>query len=128
MVGRICLCQPWILIRRCEVELTAIYDDTTDYSSVSTNELGCRVYNHISAILNWTNQAWSCEGIINYERNLMIMGDLRNCLDINHFRIWITKGLDEYQLGVLLECCIDLIEIVRINEGCCNSVINQGVL
>ena len=48
--------------------------------------------------------------------------------DINYFRVGVTKSLNEEELGVGLECCLNCIQIVRIYESGADAILGKSML
>ena len=86
------------------------------------------MYYNICAILNRTNQIRSSKCIVNYQRDLMCMGNICQLADINNIRVWISQSLNIYCLCVLLNSCLYFFKILRINKGCLDSILWKCVL
>ena len=95
---------------------------------MSADEFGCGMNNNICTILNRTNQIWSSEGAVYYQRDLMCMRNLCDCFNINDVRVRISKGLDVNCLGILFDRCLYLIQIENIYEGSLNTICRKGML
>ena len=76
MVTWVWLCQRCKFAGCFPVKLTAINNDTTNRSSMSTNKFCCRMYNNVCTILNRTDQIWCSKCIINDKWNLVCMCNL----------------------------------------------------
>ena len=85
MVGRVGFCEPGELAGTDPVKLTGVDDDTTDGGSMSADELGCRVDNDISTVLDGSYKVRCSECIIYYKGNIVLVGDLCDSLDIDYF-------------------------------------------
>ena len=125
MVRYVRLNQPRPLVACCPVKLTGIYDDTSDGCPVSADELGCRMDDNISAILDRANQIRSCKGVVHDERDSCFVCDLCDALDINYLRVRVAERLDGDRLCIRLDRSLDSLIVERINKGCGNSVIRK---
>ena len=94
---------------------------------MAADEFGCGMNNDVCAILDRTNEVWSCEGIIDNQRNFVLMCNFCKCFDIDNIRVRVSEGLDVDGFCVLLNSCADLIQIEYINECGADSVLRKGV-
>ena len=94
---------------------------------MAADEFGCGMNNDVCAVLDRTNEVWSCEGIIDNQRNLVLMCNFCKCFDIDNIRVRISEGLDVDGFCVLLNGCADLIQIEYINKCGADSVLRKCV-
>lgn len=73
MIAWVRLRNPWKFARCLPVKVTAVYDYSTDCSSMASDEFGCGMNDDICTILNRANQVRSCKCRINYKRNVMFV-------------------------------------------------------
>ena len=59
------------------------YSASKASADMSTNKFRCRMYHHISSVLNGTYQIRSSESIVNYQRKTITMSNLRSSLNVN---------------------------------------------
>ena len=69
---------------RLPVELTAIYDDTTERLTVTADELGSRMNHDVSTVLDRTDEVWSAEGVIDNQWDVVAMSNLCQLIDIGY--------------------------------------------
>ena len=135
-----CFCEAYAMIawvwlcKRCKfagclpVELTTLYDHTTNSSSVATDEFCCGMNNDICAVLNRSYEVWCCKCIIYNKRNFMFVSDFCKSLNIYNIRIWVSKSLNINSFCVLLDRILHFLEIEYINKCCCDSVCRKRML
>ena len=109
VVARICLGNPRILATLCPVKVTAVHDNTAQSSTMTTNKLGCRMNNYICTMLNRTDKVWRAEGVINYQRQPMLVSQLGNGINIRNIGVWIAQGLNVDGLGIILNSPFDFL-------------------
>ena len=85
------------------VKFSAVNDDTADSCSMSTNEFGCGMNHDICAVLDWTDQIWCAERIVDDKWNFMFVCNLCECFDIHYFRVWIAECLNVNCFCVVLD-------------------------
>ena len=127
VVARVWLSQGCEFSGSLPVEFTAVYDHTAKSSSMAADEFGCGMNNDVCAVLDRTNEVWSCEGIIDNQRNLVLMCNFCKCFDIYNIGVRISEGLDVDGFCVLLNGCADLIQIEYINKCGADSVLRKSV-
>ena len=64
------------------VELAAVHDDAAQRGAVAADELGGGMNNDICAVLNGTDQVRGAEGIIDDQRQAVLVRDGCNGIDI----------------------------------------------
>ena len=104
------------------VEVSAVYDHTTDSSSMAANEFGSRMNDDICTILNWANQIRSCKCRIYYKRNVMFVRNFCNFLDIDQIGVRVSKSLNKNCFCVFLDCSFKRAFYFRIYK-CCSYAI-----
>src|SRR5687767_5154092 len=75
------------------VELAPVYDDSSDTGAVAAHELGERVHDDVAAEIDWAAEVRSSEGIVDHQRYIVIVRDLRHRLDVEHIAARITDRL-----------------------------------
>ena len=94
---------------------------------MATDELGGGVNDYVSAVLNGTDQIGRAEGVVDDQRQAVLMGDLGDGVDIGDIRVGVAQRLDIDGLGVVLNGTLHLGEVVGIHKGGLNAVQRQGV-
>ena len=94
---------------------------------MTADELGSRVNNDISTVLDRADEVRSTEGVVNYERQTVLVRNLCNSLDIRNIGIRVAESLDVNSLSVVLDSTFQLFQIVCINEGGLNAELRQSV-
>ena len=105
-----------------------LYDHTTNSSSVATDEFCCGMNNDICAVLNGTDQVWGAEGIIDDQRQAVLVRDGCNGIDIGDIAVGVAQSFQIDGLGVGLDGILHLSQIVCIDKGSGDTELGQGVL
>ena len=78
------------------VELAGIDDDTAQRGAVAADELGGRVDNDVRAVLDRTDQVRSAEGVVDDQRDVVLVGNLGDGVDVGNVRVGVTQRLQIY--------------------------------
>ena len=97
------------------VELAAFDDHTAEGGAVAADELGGGLDHHVGAVLQRAEQVRSGEGVVHDHRQVMLVGDFGDCLEVRQISVRVAEGLEVDELGVLLD------------EGGGDAVTRQGV-
>ena len=89
---------------------------------MSPDKLGCGMYYNICTMLDGTNQIGSTEGIINHNRQAMLVCQCGHCINIRNIRIGISQGLQKHRLGIRTNSCLDFSLIMNVHKGGLDSV------
>ena len=116
MVAWVWLCDGCVLTALLPVKLTGIYDNAAQSSTVTADELCSRVNNNVYTVLDWTNQVWSTEGVIYNNRQTMLVCQLGDRIQIRNITVWVAQRFQVDCLGVLLNCILNLFQIVCVNR------------
>ena len=107
------------------VKGAAIYNHAAQGGTVAANELGCRMDHHISPMLNGTDQIGRAEGIVDDQRQAMLMCNGCDGIDIRNIRIGIAQGFNVDSLGVVLNGIPYLGKIMGIYKCGLNAIEGQ---
>lgn len=110
------------------VELAGIDDDTAQRGAVAADELGGRVDNDVRAVLDRTDQVRSAEGVVDDQRDVVLVGNLGDGVDVGNVRVGVTQRLQIDGAGVLLDSAFDLGQVMGVDKGRLNAEGRQGVL
>lgn len=94
MITRVRLSDRCILAGCLPVELAGINNDAAEGRAVAADELGSRVNNDISAVLNRTDEVRGTEGVVDYERQTVLVRNLCDSLDIRNIGIRVAESLE----------------------------------
>ena len=108
-------------------ECAGINDDTTEGRAVTADELGSRVNNDISTVLNRTDEVRGTESVVDYERQTVLVRNLCDSLDIRNIGIRVAESLDVNRLSIVLDSAFQFFQIVCINEGGLNAELRQSM-
>ena len=112
MVAGIGLDQLRELARRRPVERAAVNDDAAHRSAVPADELGSGMNNDVRAPFDRAHQERSGERVVDHQRDLVRVGDLRDRFDVGDVAVGVAVCLDVNELGVLLDRRFDGGQIV----------------
>ena len=127
MIGLVLRCEPWPLLRLVPVELAGIDDDTADGGSMTTDELRRRMNDDVGTVLDRTDLYRGCEGVIDDEREVMLVCDLYPLIEVEDLTVRVTEGLGIEGLRVRLDGSLDLLVVVRIYERGRYAVVGKGM-
>lgn len=116
VVGGVRLGDPCVSAGLLPVEVAAVYDNAADCCSVAADELCSGVYHDVSAVLNRAEQVRSCKGAVNYQRDTVLVSDLREVLDVGYVGVRVAQGLNVQRLGVLVDSRFEGAFNIRIYE------------
>ena len=95
---------------------------------MAADELGGRVDNDVRAVLDRTDQVRSAEGVVDDQRDVVLVGNLGDGVDVGNVRVGVTQRLQIDGAGVLLDSAFDLGQVMGVDEGRFNAEGRQGVL
>ena len=128
MIGGIRLGQSRELARNgVPVELAAFDDHTTQSGAVAADELGGGLDHHVGAVLQRAEQVRSGEGVVHDHRQVMLVGDFGDCLEVRQISVRVAEGLEVDELGILLDGVLELLRVLGGDEGGGDAVTRQGV-
>ena len=103
--------------RSLPVELAAIDDDAADGGPMAADELGGRVDDDIRTPLDRPAESGRGAGIVDDQRQPVLMGDAGKGFDIDHVELGIAEGLGVNGLGLRADRLPNAVEIVGIDEA-----------
>ena len=127
VIARVRLSDRRILAGCLPVELAGINNDAAEGRAVAADELGSRVNNDISAVLNRTDEVRGTESVVDYERQTVLVRNLCDSLDIRNIGIRVAESLDVNRLSIVLDSAFQFFQIVCINEGGLNAELRQSM-
>ena len=110
------------------VELAAVHDDAAQRGAVAADELGGGMDDDICAVLNGTDQVRGAEGVIDDQRQAVLVRDGCNGIDIGDIAVGVAQSFQIDGLGVGLDGILHLSQIVCIDKGSGDTELGQGVL
>ena len=96
------------------VELATIYDDAAEGRSMAADKLGGRMHHHVGTVFDGANQVGRTEGVVDDQRDLVLVGDCCDSVDIRDVGMGVAEGLDKDEFRVFLDGGLDALEIVGI--------------
>ena len=128
MVARVRISDVAELAAGFPVELAGFNDDAADGRSVTAQKLGCRVDDDVRAVFDRPDQVRRSEGVVDHQRQSILMRDLRNGVDVGDIAVRIAQRLQENRSGVLLNGPLYFFQIMRVHKCGFDSVLRERVL
>ncbi len=100
-------------------EIPAIDDHAADGRPMAADELRRRMQHDIRAVLDRPAEIRRRESVVDDQRNMMLMRDLRDGFDIEHIHPWIRDRLRVDQLGLGRDGVAEILRIVRNRQIWC---------
>ena len=85
------------------------------------------MYHNICPVFYRAYQIRRCKGIIHNKRDLVFMGNFRNCFNIYHIRIGISQSFNKHSFCIILNGCFQLSVIKNIYKGGCDPILGKCV-
>ena len=98
------------------VELAAIHNDAAESRAVTADKLGRGMHHDVGPVFDRANQVRRTEGVVDDQRDLVLVGDCRDGVDIRDVGMRVAERLDKDELRVALDGRLDTLEVVRVNE------------
>jgi hypothetical protein len=111
VITRVRLSDRCILAGCLPVELAGVNNDTAEGRAVAADELGSRVNNDISAVLNRTDEVRGTESVVDYERQTVLVRNLCDSLDIRNIGIRVAESLDVNRLSIVLDSAFQFFQM-----------------
>ena len=83
-----------VLAAGLPVELAAVHDDAAQRGAVAADELGSGVDDDVSAMLDGTDQIRGAEGVINDQRQAMLVSDGCDSINIRNITVGVAQSLE----------------------------------
>ena len=94
---------------------------------MSTNEFGGGVDHDVRTVFERTDPVGCAEGVVNDDRDPVLMGDLRDRVDVRDITVGVAKRFQIDRACVVLDGAFDLCQIVGIHESGFDPVLRQCV-
>ena len=117
VVARVRLSDRRVLAGSLPVELAGVDDNAAEGRAVAADELGSGMDNDVRAVLDRTDEVRGAEGVVDDERQAVLVRDLSDGFDVRNVGVRVAEGLDVDSLGVVLDRALELCEVVRVDEG-----------
>ena len=98
-------------------ELAAVDDDTAECRAVPTHEFRQRVHHDVGPMFDGPHQDRGGNGVIDDQRNAMLVGHLRKCLDVANVACRIADGLREHRPGLVINELFNRVRLIRRRES-----------
>ena len=128
MVGGVGLGNLRVLSARLPVKVAAIDNHAAQRGAVAANELGCGVDDDVGTMLQRTEQIRGAEGVIDDNRQTVLLGDLGDGVDVGDVGVGVAERLEIDDRGAVLDGALDLFQVMGIDEGGLDTKLGERVL
>ena len=128
VVGGVGLSDLGVLSARLPIEVTAVDDHTAQRSAVTADELGCGVDDDVGTMLQRTEQIRGAEGVVDDNRQTVLLGDLGDSVDVGDVGVGVAERLEIDDRGVVLDGPLDLFQVMGIDEGGLDAKLGERML
>ena len=94
---------------------------------MAADKLGGRVHHDVCAVLDGTDEVRGAEGVVNDQRQTVLVGDGCNGVDIRDVAVGVAQRFQIDSLGIGLDGCFHLCKVVGIHKGGVDAELGQGV-
>ena len=94
---------------------------------MAADELGGGFHNDVGAVLQRAEQVRGGEGVVHDHRQVVLVGDGGDGLEVGQVGVRVAEGLEVDELGVLLDGVLELLRVLGGDEGGGDAVARQGV-
>ena len=105
------------IFRSVPVETAAVDDGAADRDAVAADPFGRRMHDEVGAELDRPAEIGRGKSVVDQQRDLCVMRDLRDGRNIQHFEAGIADGLADHQPRVRLDRGAKFVERARLDEG-----------
>lgn len=109
------------------VEFAGVNDDTAKCCTVTAEELGSGMHHDICTVFDRTDKIRSAEGVIDYQRQAVLMCKLGQSIDIGNIAVGIAQRLNINGAGIVLNGCLNFREVVNVDKGCGDAEVGEGM-
>ena len=99
------------------VEPAAVDDHAADGDAMAADPFGGRIHHDVGAELDRPAEIGRREGVVDQQRDLRVVRDLRDLGNIQHFEAGIADGLADHQPGIGPDRSAKFVERARLDEG-----------
>ena len=94
---------------------------------MAADEFGGGVDHDVRPVFNGPDKVGRTEGVVDHQGQAVLMGDVRDGVDVRDVAVGIAQGLQIDGLGVVLDGSLQLGQVVGIHEGGPDAVLGQSV-
>ena len=99
------------------VEFSTVDYKTADCGAVAAYPFRCGVDDYVGAMVDWAAEIASCtEGVVDYNRNPVLMCHLDNLLEIWYIVSRIANTLQIDSLGLVINQFLEFLSVIAFNE------------
>src|SRR5579875_2227642 len=110
------------------IELAAINDDASDSCAMPTNELSSRMYHNVGPMLQRLHQIGCWNGIIDNERQTMLMRNIGHSADVQRIQAWIAHCLGVDSLCMLIDGGAEILRLAPIHKMHLDAKFRQRIM
>ena len=123
MIAGIRVCNVGELAALLPVKFPGFHDDAPQSGAVAADKLGSGMDHHVCAVLDGTDQVRGAEGIINDQRQVVLVGNGRNGIDVRDVTVRVAQGLQIDTPGVFLNGVFHFLQIMGIHKSRGNAIL-----
>ena len=94
---------------------------------MTADELGGGVHHDVRAVLDGPDQVGGAEGVVDDQRQAVLVGNGGYGIDVGDIRIGVAQGFQIDRLGVGLDGGLHLGKVMGVHKGGGDAVLRQGV-
>src|SRR5450759_2151139 len=95
---------------------------------MSDDELGGRVNNDISAMLEWLYQVWCRKCIVQYQWYPILVSDISGGANIQGIKTWIADGFSIDSFSPIIDGSTEVFRVTAIHEANSDSQFRERVM
>ncbi len=86
------------------------------------------MHHDVGTVFNRANQIRSTEGVVDHQRNLVLVSDFGDSVDIRNVGMRVAESFDKDELRVFLDGGFDALEVVSVDEGRFDTEVTERML
>ena len=128
VVGRIGLGKGRELARHGRpIELAAFDNHAAERGAVAADELRGGLHHDVGAVLQRAEQVRGGEGVVDDKRQVVLVRDVGDGLDVGQVGVGVAEGLDVDELRVVLDGILEVLRVARLHEGGGHAIARERV-
>ena len=89
--------------------------------------LGRRMDADVGAVVEGPEQVRGAKGIVDDQRDTIVIGDTRHCLEVDDVDVGVADGLDEHGTGLIVDGPTEVLGIDGIDQRGLNAMLGKGI-
>ena len=83
---------------------------------MTAEELGCRVDYNVCAVLDRTEEVWSCKCVVDEDGETVFVCNGGDGVHVRNVGVGVAKRLEEYEGGIVLYSVLYFLKVVRVHK------------